>query len=371
MANGATINANQLNILGEYKGEENEDIEIFISKVELLVRSFNWTPDVTASMVQTRLKGNAATWLQAQYRRRNPDLNVWYRVREAAEGQVAEQYGGLRDLLKVRFKEALNERGAVDAVIDLKQKRGETVDEFHDRVSLAIDRKNFTYTEQEKRTADYLRRLSQDIYTFFAAGLTEEIAQQALGGPTPPTTEEGLLQAARNAEQERKKNKKPKYLAAMVEAAAEEPSTEGACAVQPEGPKLAELAAEIAALRRAIGSKKPGPPYLCYSCGSPKHFSRECPERPENQRNVEATRTSARRFPASKKKTPPKKKGKGGYFTTRAKIGGRVRRVYVLDESEEEEDEDDEDDVEDEEEDDEGLEELEISSADWKWLPNA
>lgn len=375
MANGATINANQLAILGDFKGEEDEDIEIFIGKVELLVQSFNWTPEITASMVQTRLKGNAATWLHSQTKRRNPELRTWYRVQE--EGGVAVQVGGMRELLRVRFKEALNERGAVDAVMDLKQKKNETVDEFHDRVSLAIDRKNFLYTEAEKATAEYQRKLAQDIYTFFAAGLHEDIAQQALGGPTPPTDEEGLLRAARNAELERKKNKKPKYLSALDTEEAEAATT----AEQPTQVELSALQAEIEELRKQLtgGGRK----WRCFICDGP-HLQYDCPQRQrrQQQRDVDAyeRKRSTSKYKTSStssstRKTTSNKKKKRDPRQARVRIGGRVRRVFILDEESDEEEDIDQADIgaddDGDESDDDGIETIEISPEDWRWIPNA
>ncbi len=49
--------------------------------------------------------------------------------------------------------------------------------------------------------------MKDDIYTFFAAGLYEDIRHQIMGAPTPPVTLDTLLNASGNAELERKKAK--------------------------------------------------------------------------------------------------------------------------------------------------------------------
>ena len=55
------------------------------------------------------------------------------------------------------------------------------------------------------------------------------------------------------------------------------------------------------------------------------------------------------------------------------RIGGRVRRVFILDEESDEEEDIDQADIgaDDDESDDDGIETIEISPEDWRWIPNA
>jgi hypothetical protein len=266
------VNANQLAVLGEFKGEEEEDIELYTLMVDRCAIAFAWDDAITSQLVQTRLKGAAGRWLRSRIK---TSVATDHLTRWTPAANVAQS--GMRYALLTRFREGLNERGAVEAVSELKQRPTESVDEFYDRVVLAMDRKNYRATADEKDGVAYKTRLTDDVFTFFAAGLHEDVRLQALGGPTPPVTANTLLSAARNAELERKKNKKPKYLTEL--ALDEEKETQGAAAALPGGDAmLSELRAEIDALKSTMSAVE------CWKCGKKGHISHYCPTAPSSQR---------------------------------------------------------------------------------------
>jgi hypothetical protein len=71
-----------------------------------------------------------------------------------------------------------------------------------DRVTLAMDRKNFSYTRVGKGEDAYLQHFKQDIFTFFGAGLKEYVRSRTLGSAVPPRMGDTLLVAARSVEAE-------------------------------------------------------------------------------------------------------------------------------------------------------------------------
>ena len=332
------INANQLAILGEFKGEDDEDVEAFMLLVSRCRTSFQWEQNSTSSMVQTCLKGAAARWLRSLLKTSAPDdqLDVWEHV---VGGQVVAAKG-LKHFMMTRFKEGLNERGAVEAVMDLRQKTGESVCDFYDRVVLGMDRKNYRATAAEKLLAPYREKLTQDTYTFFAAGLLEDIRRQALGGPVPPDNANDLLKAARNAELERRKaTAKPKFLNEMqVEGAAGGAAVEATAA---QGDlQIEELRAELEALKASISGSAN---VECWSCGRKGHFAFNCPIKGKGVTRRGGFRGRGRGAPRGGTRRVylrPVTTKKSGYSPGAKVTPGRGKKMYELVDEDEDDDED-------------------------------
>ena len=298
----AQLNANQLNFLRDFSGAPDEDIEIQVVSVNRARDLFNWSPEQTAHMASAKLKGEAARWLRAALKTQDDmveNLEKW-QPSPGANPLPADHVGNvaanplkkfLKERLLERFRESVNQLGAVDAVMDLRQRAGEEVSAFFDRVSIAVDRKN--HHEADRTTPEYRLRLKNEIFAFFAAGLHDDLRIQALGGPTPPTTTDALLVACKNAELERKRMKKPKDIASVEEGESVRPgqtgqvaplassSTEGASAAAAPSPSLslAEVVAQIDALRVEVQKVN----LTCYKCGEKGHFRKECPNPPIHQ----------------------------------------------------------------------------------------
>jgi len=186
----------QLATVRPYDGKSS--ITLWLEHFERQVAQFGWTDVESAEVAKGKLIDEAATWLLAQ-KRAQKKYNDYQDV-AAAGGNAART--GLRTALKRRFSERINELAALEAVSDLNQKETETVDAFYDRCVLAVDKMNFTYTDQQKTQAGYQTHFAIQIFTFFGKGLKDTIRTKTMGVPTPPTTAETLLDAARVVEME-------------------------------------------------------------------------------------------------------------------------------------------------------------------------
>jgi hypothetical protein len=279
------VHASQLNLLGTFDGST--DVEIFVIQVNRCIDIYGWGDLATGQLVQTCMKGEAATWLRSLIKTATEDMKVryWSNTQRGADGRHLPK-SGLRYHMLMRFREEISGRGAIEAISDLKQRPTESVDEFRDRVVICMDKKNYRATEREKNTEAYRAQLKDDTYTWFAAGLNEEVRIAALGGVEPPEDLESLVIAARNAERERIRSKKPKFVVELAADGAVGGATSAAHQqhyyssadlsadqATAESFQVAELKAEIEALRRTIG------PVTCWLCDERGHISRDCPKR--------------------------------------------------------------------------------------------
>ena len=264
------ITGGQLTSIPTYDGAT--DVELFIASATSLARGFGWTEEETCQAAKSRLLGAGAQWLDA-LRKRNIVYEVFSDEMNQAGNAVARP--GLKNALIARFGERISELAAADAVTKLEQGENEDVDAFHDRVIIALDKKNFSYTAAEKQTLNYRNHFNVDIYTFFAAGLKEVIRTRTMGSVAPPRTIDALLTAARSVELELRRAKKLGVDAVAISsntclADAEARAAAGAAA--PVEQQIAAMQKELAELRLSKG--KAG--VTCYNCQKKGHFAREC-----------------------------------------------------------------------------------------------
>jgi hypothetical protein len=351
--------ASQIQALGTYNG--NTDVELFVIQVNRGIAMYGWSDLITSQIVQTVLKGEAATWLRSLIKTATDDMRIQYWSDEYSNRRGQERpHSGLKHYLLSRFREEINGRGAIEAITNLKQGSTESVDEFRDRVVIAMDKKNYRASEEEKNTEAYRQQLKDDTYTWYAAGLQEDIRMAALGGVEPPQDLESLVITARNAERERQRSKKPKFVAELA--------TDGAGAAVQDGRdqraadvtqhhqgsadsmQLEELRAEIEALRRSYG------PIVCWLCNEKGHISRDCARRDrrggrggENRSYLTRGRGSYGRGAGYGgrgagnygNRNSGRARGRGRVFLRRARTGDKSKRLFemVVDDGEEDEEE--------------------------------
>jgi hypothetical protein len=272
------IQGSQLATVIVFPGDTGLVAEAWIASVDRAIAQFQWEDGPAAAAMKNKLSGTAASWLRAQ-EKVGRALETWTGV------------NGLKSALQTRFSETISELAAADAIRDLKQKSNESVNEFYDRVVLAVDRKNHTYTPAQKTTADYRAAMMADVFIFFGAGLREEIRNRTLGTPTPPLTAEALLNAARAIEVD------------MTRQAAQRQLLEVSTNVVPED--NSSLEHQIAELRQQISSwtisrgrgGRQGPPMAnrgrggqrdisqvqCFRCKNWGHYANKCPSRQDGK----------------------------------------------------------------------------------------
>ena len=267
----------QLAILAEYDGSG--DVDIYLDMCDTARETFGCNHAITAASVKTKLTGDAARWLSSQ-RKLNNLYPTWNDADEPDEDC-------LRKGLRKRFKPHATDLEATEAVANLTQKERENVHTFFDRVVLAVDIKNFHFTEEEKQEEGYIRGRDHDIRTFFAAGLKPNIKALVLGGGNPPDTADATL--TRAAQVEASLRKQAKCIAEMdlVSKQRDDDTPPGASGLllQVDGGesptamstssdnsdiKLEKLAQELAVIQKQ---------FTCHGCQKPGHFVRDCPER--------------------------------------------------------------------------------------------
>ena len=264
----AEVTGSQIAAVPLYNGES--DVELFAVTVDRIMRQFNWNENQTSAIAKNKLTGAAAGWL------RSAELQF----------QKLDEWKDLKEGLFKRFKPALNEVNAVASVLELKQKEKESVMEFYDRVIVAIDRMNHKVKPAEKREKGYQDLFEVQLFTFFSAGMKEDIRIKAMSGKDPPTTAEEMRTAAQTIEAQGSKQKQ-----ALAELGIEEVTEKMKKAkIKKEEEKNEDQEEGVEALqvrgRRGRGGgargqgRKSQKEVTCFNCQQKGHYSFDCQRKP-------------------------------------------------------------------------------------------
>ena len=258
------ITGSHLATIPLFNGEESiGSVNNFIASVDRAIQQFNWDPARAGVAAQSRLIDKAQTWLRGQ-KILGKELDDWEDVAAVVGPPAVAARTGLKTLIRKRFGKVITSALAVDAVQDLKQKEGESVARFFDRVALALDRKNYIYTDQQKQAPAYRDALNHDLNTFFLGGLLPGIRRRVLGVANPPNNPDDSFDAARAAEAEENKNKRALPVAAIGQAGDEGEYIED------------DVTGEVMAVQGAGR----GTSFTCHKCGGLNHYARDCPTKP-------------------------------------------------------------------------------------------
>ena len=107
----------------------------------------------------------------------------------------------MRPAFLTRFGPKYTTGGAVAAIADLKQRSGETVGGFLDRVKIAVDMLHYN-VEEANRDQAFRDGYTRLVIAQFGSGVNAEIRQQIFGVPNPPETIAAVLAAATAVENE-------------------------------------------------------------------------------------------------------------------------------------------------------------------------
>lgn len=302
------VQGGQLAAIAPFTGEPTADIEIWVTMLDSSATSFRWSDETTAAAAKSKMKDAAAAWMHSErlQERRYPNWNDAPLVDVPAAGNVPAVVGrpldNMRTALLKRFAPPTGSVAAVRAIINLKQESSESIDQFHDRVVIAMDRKNTHIPREDRNGVVYQAQLQRDIFTFLAGGMLEEHRSRVFGLPTPPETVPDMLVAARNSEavaHEEKKRRSAndiavREIAAVATSPAPATSTEDTVTGNQE-----DVRVFVEAFHRAFGrgqggqgggaakkknknkkNKKDAGSLLCYNCRGTGHFARNCPHPP-------------------------------------------------------------------------------------------
>ena len=200
----------------------------------------------------------------------------------------------MRPAFLTRFGPKYTTGGAVAAIADLKQRSGETVGDFLDRVKIAVDMLHYNVAEADRNQAfrDGYARL---VIAQFGGGVNSKIREQVFGVPNPPNTIADVLTAATAIENE-KNPKATKLVINQVDSEnpqqdkEKEDNKNEMTSIAKECEELKKQMNEILSIgrnayrgrgrgNRGGSSNNNG---KCYGCGQPGHIRANCPS-PQQQ----------------------------------------------------------------------------------------
>ena len=185
-----TISGGQLSSVPLFTGNQGLDGLVYVEAIDRAKDQFGWTQIQTARAAVTRGGNAVANWIRGE-KAAGIVFTAW---RE-------DNMVNMRPAFLTRFGPKYTTGGAVAAIADLKQRSGETVGGFLDRVKIAVDMLHYN-VEEANRDQAFRDGYARLVIAQFGSGVNSEIRQQIFGVPNPPATIAAVLAAATAVENE-------------------------------------------------------------------------------------------------------------------------------------------------------------------------
>ena len=259
-------------------GKDATTIELWIDQVERMATQKGWNAERTAAAVCDALKDTAARWMAVI--KANPNkadtLKDWVRLKPA---------------IKKRFADALTATQKQAFVRGLIQAPNETVQDFYDRVALALSkvhqnpRESLAGEELTGQRKGYDKSLDVTLGTLFIAGLRQDTREYVEVNMNDTDGSETILDLAIKSEAARGQGAK----AAALRLAAIEENKDDTYEMNKVNEELAVLRSRMNTFTAGTKTRNkrfntPLPPfnqrdkwYYCYKCKQHGlHISKEC-----------------------------------------------------------------------------------------------
>ena len=187
------VQGGQLSAIPMFTGTKGLDALTYAEAIDGTIPQFGWTQQQAAQAAATRGGPAVANWLRGE-KAAGITYNSW--------SDNAGNNTAMRPAFIVRFGPVYTTSGAVSAISDLKQRSGENVASFMDRVKVAVSMLHYNVAEAD-RNAAFRDQYARLVVAQFGSGLNEELRSKIFGVPNPPATIAGVLAAATAAEAER------------------------------------------------------------------------------------------------------------------------------------------------------------------------
>ena len=275
----AAVSGGQLSSITSYTGNQGLEGLVYAESIDRAKTQFNWT-EPQACMAAISRGGNAmSNWIRGE-KAAGVNYNCWNKANPDANDK------NLRAPFLTRFGPKYTTGGAVAAIADLKQRSGESVGSFLDRVKISVDMLHYNVPEANRNQA-YRDAYTRLVIAQFGSGLHEDIREKVFGVAVPPATLAAVLTAATAVENE-KHSKATKLVVNLVDEKEkkedpkpkEEEQDDPITVLQKQMEEVLAISRRGGQGFRGRGGRGRGQgsfsSYRCYGCGQLGHIREQC-----------------------------------------------------------------------------------------------
>ena len=236
--------AAQINSINAYAGVMGAEAELFVDSVNRAMSVYAWTDEDTACAAMQRMLGTASSWLK-HLSRLGTTFTKW------------EGANGLKHAILDRFLTGRTLAASVGGLAELQQaqRANESVAEFVERLSAALDKKNFDVSDADKKKAAYITTFKGELVKYLLHGLRDEFKTRVIGVPNAPEDLKTIVEVCKRAEEE----KSSLAVVHAISSGNNKPVTVN---------QVSQGQSKNAARRKGA----------CFTCGSTSHWADRCPQ---------------------------------------------------------------------------------------------